>query len=265
MPTDWFCRPSWSFTPGVVAGWILALTLLATPGQATWAATAATDHTAVTSTAVTPDFRQPLEAAVRRHVLQQLQPAASDRLTVAVLRWPLLPSGSQPTGVTSPLNKEHYNPRTVAQVTFLLPDGTQRTLGIPLQVTWEKTVWVLQTPVAAGQPLSLQALRLERRAVDHNVTHLLPTNLPVDQYEAKVLLRPKTLLDDRKIERIPAVRARQAIRIRLKPAKGMLLTVDGIALQDGTVGQVVRVRQTRFEQKPYNARVIGPGLVEVAL
>jgi flagella basal body P-ring formation protein FlgA len=219
----------------------------------------------------------PLDTAVlRAHVLAQLRLPPTATLTVTPLHPLELPEGAQIVSLDSTLNRQFSN-RTVIRVSYTAPApanshtirGTVPPLrqqrGVAIAIDWQQPVWVIQRPIAAGQPLTANALKLEPRPMTHEVSHLLPPSANLAGYEARVMLRTGSLLDDRQIRQAPVVRARQPVRLILQSAPGVQIVIAGEAMNDGTVGQMVRVKHSRLKQKLYWGQVVSSGVVKVTM
>lgn len=205
----------------------------------------------------------PLDSSLlRQHVLTQLKLPATETLTVTPIRPLELPEGAKVTRLASMLDRQFSN-RAVIRVYYETPDHLVHQQGVAVAIDWQHPVWIVARPVSAGQPLSASAAHLEPRAMTHEAAHFLPVDAKLGEYETRLMLRPGSVLDDRQIRRIPAVRLKQEVRILLETAPGMQVMILGTAMADGVVGEVVRVQQTNFRKKVYLGQVVAPGVVKV--
>ena len=164
----------------------------------------------------------------------------------------------------SPLG-EMYSDRIVVRVKMSPPDGETREIGVPVRIMVKKPVWVVKNPIDAKIPLTPADLELQLREVSRTYSHVIGEERPLNGYIARVNLRPGELLDSRKIVLPPDVLHNADVRIILSNGKGMQLTVPGIALSDGRIGQTIQVRQLLWAKKAYNGKVISRNKILVEI
>lgn len=158
-----------------------------------------------------------------------------------------------------------YSERGVVQVSFFNGDTRLREVGVPFQVHIEKPVWVATHLVQANQPLRLSDFELKTRDVSHSYQYSVGSEINLTDYIARTNLQPGDALDSRKILLPPDVSCNNEVRILISNGEGMTLTVPGIALSNGRVGETIRVRQALYTRKYYSARVIDKNRVLVEL
>lgn len=160
---------------------------------------------------------------------------------------------------------EMYSERAVIRLTITPPTGSAREVGIPVQISIKKPVWVVKNVINANEPLTLNNFSLEVRDVSHNYSYAVGQERDLSNYVARLNLRPGEILDARKIVIPPDVSYNDEIRILISSSNGMTITVPGIALANGRIGEMIRVRQSVFQQKYYSAKVIDKNQVLVEM
>lgn len=140
-------------------------------------------------------------------------------------------------------------------------------LHVPVKVSVEKEVWVAKSLIRARTPISAKTVELQRRRLDHNHDYALPKSDDPQAWVAITNLQPGAMLDTRQIKPEPAVRSQQTVSILMKSGGGAAIRFLGKALQDGAVGDTVRVSQTDRDNKTkiYTGRVIKKQHVIVTL
>lgn len=166
--------------------------------------------------------------------------------------------------LASPLS-DFYSNRIVVRVQMSDAQGASREIGVPVSITIKKPVWVVKNIIQAKQPLRPSDLKLETREVSHNYSTTVGLERDLNQYLARVNLRPGEILDARKIVIPPDVTYNGDVRILLSSPNGMTITMPGIALSDGRIGETIRVRQAAYKRKVYSARVIDKNRVLVEM
>jgi flagella basal body P-ring formation protein FlgA len=160
---------------------------------------------------------------------------------------------------------EMYSERAVVRLTMTLPSGSQREVGVPVQISIKKPVWVVKNVINANEPLTLNNFSLEVRDVSHNYSYAVGQERNLSNYVARLNLRPGEILDARKIVIPPDVSYNDEVRIFISSGNGMTISVPGIALANGRIGEMIRVRQSVFQQKYYSAKVIDKNQVLVEM
>lgn len=176
----------------------------------------------------------------------------------------LLPEHSKIIGIdtASPLS-ERYSERSVVRVSLQLEDGQLKEMGVPVWISIRKPVWIVTSMIQANQPLNKSQLRLETRDVSHTLMHSVGPESPVETFVARLNMLPGDVLDDRKIIIPPDVRANTDVNIILTSNSDMKINVPGVAMADGRIGEVIRVRQQLFKTRYYMAKIINKNQVQV--
>ena len=156
-----------------------------------------------------------------------------------------------------------YSNRVIVKV-HLYADGQCVDLAVPVEITIQKPVWVLRNAIMPGQLIERSDVALENRDVSIQLPNLV--SLPSSewpQYAARIPLRPGDLLDRRQVVIPPDVRRNEEVWVTLKCDKGFEIKLMGIALDEGRIGQTVRVQNRLNREKYYTARVVKKNHVEV--
>lgn len=131
-------------------------------------------------------------------------------------------------------------------------------LYVPTRVKLMREVVVAARPLARGQRLSREDLALDRRDVGRLRTHATTDPEPLVGY---VLTRPVPagrVLDSGLLEAPVLVERGRRVRMAVEGA-GVTITMSGVALEDGALGDTVQVRN------PASRRVVEGVVVGAAL
>lgn len=158
-----------------------------------------------------------------------------------------------------------YTNRTVIGLTLTTPDGHERKTGIPVHIQIKKPVWVVKSYVTANSPIHRSDVTLSTKVMGYSYPYVVGKTADPTRYVARVNLSPGQLLDTRKILIPPDVSYNSNVRIVLRSKDGMQITVPGIALANGEIGQKIKVRQTVFKHKYYVATVVSKNKVLVEI
>lgn len=214
-----------------------------------------------------------IKAKVVAHVQEKLggtfTQADQEYLTVSIPRVPAAPfefpeAETVRISTTSSLG-EMYSERGVVKVSLKDQDGHYREIGVPIQLKVSKPVWVVKNIINANEPLRASDLVLQTRDVSHCYQYAIGQERNLRAYVARVNLRPGDVLDTRKIVIPPDVSYNSSIRILISNGDGLTLTVPGVAMDSGRVGEVIRVRQSVYQRKYYSAKIIDKNQVLVEI
>lgn len=198
---------------------------------------------------VTPEE---LAAKVTQYV-QETTPLddADTSLQVEIVRLPSVPVVLK--GENLSLSMEDHRPtplmfQTMIQVTLSTSDET-RQLGVPVRLYVEKPVWVARHLIRAKAVVSPKDVMVQRKRMAYEALYSLGASENVTAFTARTNITPGTILDVRKLNPVPAVYRNDDVHMVLILASGVNITVVGKALEDGSVGQRIRVRQRLANNK----------------
>ncbi len=213
---------------------------------------------------VSPEtVRQHVVAHVKSQLANLMQREDQAQIQVNVLNVPS-PSALDFAGAhserevsmeASSILDQTYSSRAVVRVR--LSDGaTSREIGVPVQISIKKPVWVVKNLVNAQEPLKRSDFTLEMREVSVTYGHSVGLEHDLNQYVARVNLHPGEILDDRKMVIPPDITRNSEVRIFMTNGQGMTITVPGIAMDDGRIGQQIKVRHQIYKRKYFTAKVL---------
>lgn len=212
------------------------------------------------ATHVQDSIRTLIPETDRQHVNVQIV-----KVPAAPFQFPQVKNAADIKITTESTFGDTYSERGIVRVHLESPDGASRDIGVPVQIVIKKPVWVVKNSIRANEPLHASDFSLETRDVSHSYSYTTGTERNLNDYVARVNLRPGDILDTRKIVIPPDVTCNNEVKIRISIENGMTITVPGIALSDGRIGETIRVRQTVYLHKSYNAKVIDKNQVLVEI
>ena len=160
---------------------------------------------------------------------------------------------------------EMYSERSIVRVRLETPDGLSREIGLPVHITVKKPVWVVKNFILAQKPLRPSDFTLQAKDVSYLYRYSVGEETKLTDYVARINLQPGEVLDTRKILVPPDVSYNDEVRIFITSSSGMTLSVPGVALANGRIGDTIRVRQSIFQQKHYTAKIIDKNRVLVEI
>lgn len=212
-----------------------------------------------------------LEAKVRSYLAETTpMDAKQGKLGVEIIRLPMAPF--QLKGNTVQLMAEDSRPtpmtgRTIVQV-LMSTEAETRRVGIPVRLTVEKPVWVAARLIRSGEPLSARNAVLQRKQITLDAAEdCLDTRSKLGNYQSRMNLSPGTVLETSKLKAIPAVHHNEEVHLVLAMQSGVQVSVLAKSLQDGAIGQKVRVSRKLNDnrEKIYTGEVIDRNTVLVRI
>lgn len=211
-------------------------------------------------------------AHVQEKLAAMVSQADQKNVIVSVTRVPAAPfhfqqaktAGDVEITVTSRLG-ENYSERGIVQVSLKDQADNHREIGVPVHIQVKKPVWVVKNTINANEPLRASDLSLQTKDVSHCYSYAVGNERNLGTYIARVNLRPGEILDARKMVIPPDVTYNSSVRILISNGDGMTVTVPGIAMANGKVGEMIRVRQAVFQRKYYSAKIINKNQVLVEI
>ncbi len=194
---------------------------------------------------------------------------APESVNVSIIRVPGAPfnfaEAAQPEDVTlsleSSLEKQFSN-RAIVRVTMADPTGKTHTIGVPVKIKIKKPVWVVKNRVRANQTLSKRDFKLETRDISMHYDTAVGKDRNLNSYVARVNLLPGQLLDARQIKTPADILRDDVVSIVIHTGKTKI-TVRGLALEEGNIGDTIRVRYQQDRRRSYRAKIIRPKTVLV--
>lgn len=211
-----------------------------------------------------------LSAHVSNTLLQQQQaPSAEAHWVIEVLNLPhdsITLKGDTLQVFVNDTRSNPYTSRGIVQVT-LSTEAETRQVGVPIRISLEQPVWVASRLIRAKELLTPNDFRKQIKRLDTNAAWAIPCETSPAGYSARINIMPGTVLDNRQVNITPSVVQNDEVRVVLKMASGVQLTILGKALENGVIGQTIKVRRTLDNRKAriLTGQVIGKNQVLVEM
>lgn len=140
---------------------------------------------------------------------------------------------------------------------------------VPILLQQEVLVWELEENVVYGVPLSGKIKARPQWVGLREVSFVLKANVPLTaKATSRCTLKKGEYLKTHQVSMPPLVQSQQTVKIIVETtsqARPIRLLIEGRALQNGKFGDVIKVKQTGFQQKIYQGSVLEDGRVLVKL
>jgi len=211
------------------------------------------------------------EAAIHRAVENFVRAALQERLEegerVKVhTRWqgdvPLEGSGDVEVAVRR-LSARPLSGPTVMRVALVVDGKTQREMGITADVRFFRRVLVASRMVRRGEPLAAELVERAERDVTMMKHGFYTDTAELVDLRTRRAVGLGDVLTPRHTEKIPVVRRGDEIAL-VAETPNLRISTTGVALQDGGMGERIRVRNQDSGKVVYG-EVVDPQTIKVGL
>ncbi len=221
------------------------------------------------------------EAMISQAVIQHVKDVAKDigmtkngeLLNIEVMAVPRAPfkfseteEVSDITLTTSSSLDRFFSNRALVQVNISSKaSGRARQIGVPVKVSLSKKVWVAKNTIMPRESLSARNVELVSREITTNFEQAAGEEIELSKYSTRMMLKKGQMLTTYQITKPPAVQRNTVVKIIMAGANGLKIMLDGKAMEDGQVGQLIRVRNRFNKNKFYRGRVVSENRVQVGI
>lgn len=131
----------------------------------------------------------------------------------------------------------------------------------PVDLKIYENVYVATTTVQKDEEFSFKNIKTERKNVTACYKYVVKKEEKLNGKRAKKYFNKGDLIDSRYVETPLAVEKQNIVLINFKTG-GLDLTLDGIALEDGKIGDYIKVKNEKYN-KIYTGKVISPNKIIV--
>lgn len=160
---------------------------------------------------------------------------------------------------------QYFTPHSLAQVSLTLPSGESQQVGVPVRISVLKKVWVVKKSIRPHEAFTSQNIEQKEMVVNQQFNDIVSGGKSLRKKSPRLVLIPGTILKKSQLTDPIAVRSQGFVRIIMNTSAGVRMVVEGKALEDGHVGDTIRVRNSHNKRKLYTAKVIGENRVTVRL
>jgi len=210
--------------------------------------------------------QQELEGRVRDNISRFFQDkfsADENDLKITYKRMPKLNFKSS-QGIEVSISSQRYNAGPGYQTVWLelFRSGKQiKKYPVSLEVIIRKDVWIVNNRIKFHQRITEEMLTQESRYIKDNYANLIFDKNQITGKEAKRALRAGTVITSDLLRNAPVIHRGQKIKINVHSGS-VLLTTEGTAKADGTIGEMINVR-CAATGRLLKARVEEPGVVSI--
>lgn len=193
---------------------------------------------------------------VKKDVSNQVSTIVKGKIVTDIVNIPYkkidLPDGK--VEVKTSVNLNFFSSYTVSKVNISVNGETVKTFGVPVRIHVFDKVWVAKDIINNGELLSNSNLELEIKDISVLVENATREDFSFDNLKTKRAYKAGDIIDKRYIAKIPNI-VRNSIVSIIFQSKNFTMTLSGEALEDGNIGDYIRVRNKQYK-KDYIGRII---------
>lgn len=159
--------------------------------------------------------------------------------------------------------RDQFVKNTIVRVSFYVNNKFQKTVCVPVKLALYDNVWITSQPINRDDAISPANVEQAKR----DISHIAPTAARIGNdlsfTRVKKSFRTGEILDHRYIEKDPIVLRNSLVAIVFKSPE-VNITISGEAMQNGRIGDMVKVRSKDFK-KEYMGKVVDKGTVMVSI
>ena len=160
-----------------------------------------------------------------------------------------------------------YNNMTAKEfknVNIKVNNNSARTYYVPVETKAYKYAAVAKEVIARDKVIPLQSVEFKKADITGNLDNTVNANDIAKQLVAKKMFYPGELITKRYTMSKPDVIKNAIVTVNFRTNSNLNVTVEGVALMQGKKGDMIQVRNKRFN-KIYTGEVIGTNQVLVQI
>lgn len=159
--------------------------------------------------------------------------------------------------------RDQFVENTIVRVSFYVNNQFKRTVCVPVKLALYDNVWVTSQPINRDESISPSNVEQARRDISHLAATAARVNNDLSYTRVRRSFRTGEILDHRFIEKDPVVIRNSLVAIVFRSPE-VNITISGEAMQNGHMGDMVKVRSKDFK-KEYIGKVVDRGTVMVSI
>ena len=203
---------------------------------------------------------------VERNITKDLQSKGFKNIEVNIVNVPFMqltvPDGKITYKISS--NSKTITSRCFIVVSIYSNGDFVRTVGIPVKIAAQKDVYVARENIGRGVILTANLLQI--KTLDLTNTYVVPLEYGelTKSYITTKVFAAGNVIDKKYLKSQPDIMRDAAVTLYFKTKTNMAVTLDGIAISEGNIGDTISVKNKRYN-RIYNGKIIGENKVLVRI
>lgn len=206
-----------------------------------------------------------LTVSIEKQVVNQLSKNIQGDIEAKAMMIPVdgfeIPQGKFDVKVD--LDNNNFATKKYTMVTINVNGQKIRKFPVPVLLTLKQDVWVATDNIAKDNTLNPANFSLEKKDITNNYALKIGADKNLEDYVAIRAIKSGEIIDRRCVMPKPDV-FKNSIVSTIFDAGGINIALDTTALQNGVVGDSIRVHSEKY-QKVYTGQIIGENKVLVKI
>lgn len=206
-----------------------------------------------------------LATEIEKQVTAKLAKSIKGEVTVKALLVPVesfkIPDGE--LDVIVDLDNNQFAPKKYATVTIMVNGKKVKKFPTPLVLNLYKKVWVATENIERNKSLTEANFTLDKKDVTSNYSIIIDADKDISDYIAVRNIKSGEVIDRRYVMPRPDVTRNTPVSV-VFDAGGVKVVVDAQSMQDGCIGDVIKVRSNEYK-KYYTGKVISTNQILVKI
>lgn len=201
---------------------------------------------------------QQIKSDMKRYELDEIEVNVSNPAVQSFT----LPDGKVSVTVTS--NSNGLNPREYKKVNICVNKKIVQTAFVQAEVKAYKTVAVAREMIARDKAIPCQAVEMKKTDVLKYINETMTLDDLSKGLLAKKVFYPGEVLSRKYTASRPDVLKDAMVSVNFKTDNNLIIAVEGIALNQGNVGDTIRVKNKRLN-RIYTGTIVGENRVLIQI
>lgn len=189
-----------------------------------------------------------------------------DEVIVSITNFPAdsitIPEGKVSVSVTS--NSVGLNPKEFKKITVLVNKKPVKTFYAATSIKVLKTVPVARETITKDRAISFKSVEMKKVDVTRNINDILTAEDLSRGLVAKKMFYPSEIITKKYAVSRPDVLRNALVSVNFKSGEDLMIMVEGIALNQGNVGDTIQVRNKNYN-RIYTGTIVGQNRVQIEI
>lgn len=207
-----------------------------------------------------------LAKIIENKQIQELQEQGYKDIEVSVINIPIekltIPDGEVSVKINS--NASEFTSREYKKIDILVNSKYARSIGVPIGIKIYKNVLVAKDTIMRDGSLNSGNLTTKREDILTLTQQTLDEKDLATDFVSLRMYKAGDIIDKRFTKSKPDIVKNAIVTVIFKTGDDMNITVEGIALTDGKIGNYIAIQNKNYK-KTYTGKVIGTNKVLVQI
>lgn len=202
-------------------------------------------------------MKEEIKTSIQEQIKGNLQGDVTINIGVLPFKNVSVPDGK--VRVVAEINSKYFSTNMLARINIYVNGESVKTFGVPISFEVRDYVWVAKDQIQRGKAFNPKNVALEKKDISSFMENAARQNFDIGASLAGKTYKVGDIIDQRYIEKTPDVLRNSQVSVILQ-SDSVTITFDGEALENGKIGDFIRVKSKRYN-KFYTAKVVSENVV----